>query len=142
MRIPWKVLSITLAAMLVAGSVAAQETPTPEPLTPVQLQAVQAFAADDILEGTSCSVEDCSGTVFRWEVAMWIIRLFKYQPTPHETFADVDSEQPYADSVETLYDEEHHCGVSPRSAAILSREANEPRADGGLRHPRLRPGRQ
>ena len=107
MRIPWKVLSVTLAAMLIAGSVAAQETPTPEPLTPVQLQAVQAFAADDILEGTpSCSVEDCSGTVLRWEVAMWVIRLFNYQPTPHETFADVDSEQPYAGFVETLYDED------------------------------------
>ena len=37
---------------------------------------------------------------------MWIIRLFNYQPTPHGTFADVDSEQPYADFVETLYDED------------------------------------
>ena len=105
MRIPWKVLSVTLAAMLIAGSVAAQETPTPEPLTPAQLRAAQAFESDGILEGTSCSVEDCSGTVLRWEVAMWIIRLFDYEPTPHETFVDVDSEQPYADFVETLFDE-------------------------------------
>ena len=105
MRIPWKVLSITLAAMLIAGSVAAQETPAPQPLTPVQRRAVQAFAADGILEGTSCSVEDCSGTVLRWEVAMWIIRLFNYEPTPHESFADVDSEQRYASFVETLYDQ-------------------------------------
>ena len=37
---------------------------------------------------------------------MWIIRLFDYRPTPHETFADVDSEQPYAGFVETLYVEE------------------------------------
>ena len=106
MRIPWKVLSITVVAMLIAGSVAAQETPTPEPLTPVQRRAVQAFAADGVLDGTSCSVEDCSGTVQRWEVAMWIIRLLDYRPTPHETFADVDSEQPYAGFVETLYDED------------------------------------
>ena len=105
MRIPWKVLLVTVAAMLIAGSVAAQETPTPEPLTPVQRRAVRAFAADRILEGTSCSVKDCSGTVQRWEVAMWIIRLFNYQTTPPESFADVDSEQPYAGFVETLYDE-------------------------------------
>ena len=105
LRIPWKVLLVTMAAMLIAGSVAAQETPTPEPLTPVQRRAVRAFAADRILEGTSCSVEDCSGTVQRWEVAMWIIRLFNYQETPPESFADVDSEQPYAGFVETLYDE-------------------------------------
>ena len=104
MRIPWKVLTVTLVAMLIAGSVAAQETPAPQPLTPVQRRAVRAFAADGILEGTSCSVEDCSGTVLRWEVAVWIIRLLDYEPTPHEAFADVDSEQPYADFVETLYD--------------------------------------
>ena len=106
MRIPWRVLTVTLAAMLIAGSVAAQETPAPQPLTPVQRRAVQAFAADGILDGTSCSVEDCSGTVQRWEVAMWIIRLFNYRQTPHETFADVDSEQPYAGFVETLYGED------------------------------------
>ena len=104
MRIPWKVLTVTMAAMLIAGSVAAQETPAPQPLTPVQRRAVRAFAADGIFEGTSCSVEDCSGTVLRWEVAVWIIRLLDYEPTPHEAFADVDSEQPYADFVETLYD--------------------------------------
>ena len=124
MRIPWKVLTVTLAAMLIAGSVAAQETPASQPLTPVQRRAVQAFAADGILEGTSCSVEDCSGTrdpcvaashscpaggrstVLRWEVAVWIIRLLDYEPTPNGTFADVDSEQPYADFVETLYDKD------------------------------------
>ena len=105
MRIIWKLLSVALTAMLIAGSVAAQETPAPERLTPVQRRAVQAFAADGILDGTSCSLEDCSGTVQRWEVAMWIIRLFNYKPTPHETFADVDSGQPYASYVETLWDE-------------------------------------
>ena len=99
-------MSAALTAMLIAGSVAAQETPTPEPLTPVQRRAVQAFAADGILDGTSCSVEGCSGTVQRWEVAMWIIRLLDYRPTPHETFADVDSEQQYAGFVETLYSED------------------------------------
>ena len=145
MRIPWKVLTVTLAAMLIAGSVAAQETPTPERLTPVQRRAVQAFAADGIFEGTSCSVEDCSGTVQRWEVAMWIIRLFDYRPTPHETFADVDSEQPYAGFVETLYVEEittgclfdplQFCPESPTSrgqmAAFVTRaydlEGTDPR---------------
>ena len=58
MRIPWKVLAVTLAAMLIAGSVAAQEPPAPQPLTPVQRRAVRAFASDGILDGTSCSVED------------------------------------------------------------------------------------
>ena len=106
MRTLWKVLSVALTAMLIAGSVAAHETTTPQRLTPVQRRAVQAFAADGIFDGTSCSVEDCSGTVQRWEVAMWIIRLFNYRQTPHQSFADVDSEQSYAGFVETLYGED------------------------------------
>ena len=106
MRISRKVVSLTLAAMLIAGSVAAQETPASQPLTPVQRRALQTFNADGILEGTSCSIADCSGSVQRWEVAMWIIRLFNYDPMPHESFADVDSEQPYADFVEALYEED------------------------------------
>lgn len=110
MRVPLRILPVAVAALLfaapVVAPVAAQETPDPEPLTPIQRRALQKFTADGILEGTSCSFADCSGSIERWEVALWIIRLFNYEPMAHESFADVDPRQPYADYIETLYDRE------------------------------------
>ena len=100
----WKLLIVALITMLIAGSVAAQETPTPEPLTTVQRRAVRVFMDDGILEGTSCSIRDCSGTIERWEVALWIVRLLDSEPTNHRAFVDVDAEKPYAGYVQTLFD--------------------------------------
>ena len=100
----WKLLIVALITMLVAGSVAAQETPTPVPLTSAQRRAVRVFADDGVLAGTSCSIRDCSGTVERWEVALWIVRLLDGEPTSHRAFVDVDSEKPYAGYVQTLFD--------------------------------------
>ena len=104
MRLLWKLLIVALITMLIAGSVAAQETPAPEPLTSVQRRAVRVFADDGILNGTSCSIRDCSGTIERWEVALWIVRLLDSEPTNHRAFADVDSEEPYAGYVQTMFD--------------------------------------
>ncbi len=88
------VAMIAMIAMLIAGSVAAQETPEPEPLTTAQRRAVSALSDSGILDGTSCSVEDCSGNIERWEVALWIVRLLDAEPTSHRAFADVDSDEP------------------------------------------------
>ena len=104
LRILWKSFPVALIALLVAGSVAAQETPTPERLTRDQRRAVAAFADEGIFEGTSCSVSDCGGTVERWEVALWIVRLLDGEATSHRTFVDVGSEEPYAGYVQTLFD--------------------------------------
>ena len=110
MRILWKSLPVALIALLIAGSVAAQETstteetPAPVPLTSAQRRAVRVFADDGILAGTSCSVQDCSGIAARWEVALWVVRNLDSEPTSHRAFADVDSEEPYAGYVQTMFD--------------------------------------
>ena len=104
LRVLWKSLPIALIALLVAGSVAAQETPTPQRLSRDQRLAVAAFAEEGILEDTSCSVSDCGGTVERWEVALWIVRLLDSEPASHRAFVDVGSEEPYAGYVQTLFD--------------------------------------
>ena len=110
LRILWKSLPVALIALLIAGSVAAQETstteetPAPVPLTSAQRRAVRVFADDGILAGTSCSVQDCSGIAARWEVALWVVRNLDSEPTSHRAFADVDSEEPYAGHVQTMFD--------------------------------------
>ncbi len=104
MRVRRTILLVVSCAMLAAGTAVAQQTPTPEPLTPVQRRAVRLFIDDGILSGTSCSIRDCSGTVERWEVALWIVRLLDGKPTSHRAFVDVDSEQPYAGYVQTMFD--------------------------------------
>lgn len=104
LRVLWKSLPVALIALLVAGSVAAQETPTRQRLSRDQRLAVAAFADEGILEDTSCSVGDCGGTVERWEVALWIVRLLDSEPASHRAFVDVGSEEFYAGHVQTLFD--------------------------------------
>ena len=40
----------------------------------------------------------------RWEVALWIVRLLDAEPTSHRAFADVDSDEPYAGYIQTMFD--------------------------------------
>ena len=77
--------------------------------------AIEEFSEAGILEGTSCSPEDCGDTFPRWQVAVWVIRVLKEETAAHETFADVDSDLWYAPYVETLDDIRvtHGCEVDP-----------------------------
>ena len=113
--------------MMLAGMVAASQTPsvaqqpTPEQEEPAfeptadQRVAIEEFSEAGILEGTSCSPEDCGDTFPRWQVAVWVIRFLKEETAAHETFADVDSDLWYAPYVETLDDIRvtHGCEVDP-----------------------------
>ena len=104
MRILSRALIVAMIAMLIAGSVAAQETPEPEPLTTAQRRAVSALSDSGILDGTSCLVEECSGNIERWEVALWIVRLLDSEPTENQAFADIEAEMTYGGHVEALFD--------------------------------------
>ena len=37
-------------------------------------------------------------------MALWIVRSLDSEPTSHRAFADVDSEEPYAGYVQTMFD--------------------------------------
>lgn len=116
LRILWRSLSVALLVLLIAGSVAAQETPDEEPpLTPSQQRAIRLFADGGILTGTSCTIRSCSGPVQRWEVALWMLRLLNGEPASTQRFTDIDFEQSYAGHVEALFD----LGVTIGCAADL-----------------------
>ena len=67
--------------------------------------AVQQLAADGILAGTDCSIEECDGDLLRWEAALWLTRAFDLGPGDGVPYVDVPADGPIGEAVAALHSE-------------------------------------